>query len=212
MTRAPDEPAEIDTVVFDLGGVLIDWDPRLLYRTLLPEEEVEAFLAEVEFEEWNHLQDAGRPAAEAVASAAERFPHRRELLQAYYDRFPETLAGAIDQSVELLAQLRSGGVRLLALTNWSAELFPHARERFEFLAWFEAIVVSGEERLAKPDPAIFRLLIDRHGLDVDRTAFVDDRPVNVAAARAVGLHGLLFETPGQLRRDLAGLGLLPAAP
>jgi 2-haloacid dehalogenase len=209
---APDGPA-VDAVVFDLGGVLIDWDPRLLYRTLLPEEEVEAFLTEVEFHAWNHEQDAGRSYAEGVEAHAARFPHRRELLAAYGDRFGETLAGDIPGSVEVLADLRAGGrVRLLALTNWPAESFHHARDRFGFLAWFEGIVVSGEERVAKPDPRIFAILLERHRLEPARTVYIDDRQRNVDAAAAAGMTAVLFRDPPQLRADLVAHGALPAAP
>jgi len=199
---------KLTTVVFDLGGVLIAWDPRLLYRTLLPEDEIEAFLAEVEFLEWNHHQDAGRPFAEAVDEHARRFPHRRELLAAYFERFPETLAGAIDGTVEILEELDTSGVRLLALTNWSAETFDHARQRFDFLTRFEDILVSGEVRIAKPDPRIFALLLERYGLDPASTVYVDDAQKNVAAGEAAGLRSLRFETPEQLRADLTELGLL----
>lgn len=200
----------VDTVVFDLGGVLIDWDPRLLYRALLDDDEaVEAFLAEVGFEEWNHLQDAGRAWAEAVAEHGARFPHHRHLLAAYPERFAETIVGPIDGTVDVLRDLRvRGGVRLLALTNWSAELFPHARDRFPFLADFEGIVVSGEEGFAKPDPRLWHVLAERHALDPARTAYVDDRQVNVDAAAAEGYDALLFTTPARLRADLAARALL----
>jgi len=197
-----------DAVVFDLGGVLVDWDPRLLYRTMLgSDEEIAAFFDEVDFAGWNHRLDAGeRTWAEAVADLGTRFPHRRELLAAYPERFAETIGGVIDGTVRLVEELHGAGVRLLALTNWSAELFPHARERFAFLRLFEAVIVSGEERLAKPDPRIFELLLTRHRLDPAGTVFVDDREVNVEAARAVGMTGLVFTDPDQLRRDLARVG------
>jgi len=197
-----------DAVVFDLGGVLVDWDPRLLYRTMLgSDEEIAAFFDEVDFAGWNHRLDAGeRTWAEAVADHGTRFPHRRELLAAYPERFAETIGGVIDGTVRLVEELHGAGVRLLALTNWSAELFPHARERFAFLGLFEAVVVSGEERLAKPDPRIFDLLLTRHRLDPAGTVFVDDREVNVEAARAAGMTGLVFTDPDQLRRDLARVG------
>ena len=204
----PEPAAPPTAVVFDLGGVLIAWDPRLLYRTLLPEDEIEAFLAEVEFLEWNHHQDAGRPFAEAVDEHARRFPHRRELLAAYFERFPETLAGAIDGTVEILEELDARGVRLLALTNWSAETFDHARQRFGFLTRFEDILVSGEVRLAKPDPRIFALLLERYALDPETTVYVDDAPRNVAAGDAAGLRSVRFQSPEQLRADLTALGLL----
>ena len=200
-----------DTVVFDLGGVLVEWDPRLLYRSLLgSDEEVEAFLEEVDFAGWNHRQDAGeRTWAEAVAEHAERHPHHEHLLAAYPERFAETLGGPIHGTVEVLDELHAAGVRLLALTNWSAELYPHASERFPFLERFEAIVVSGEERLAKPDPALYRVLLERHGVAAARSVFVDDREVNVEAATAEGMTGVLFTDPATLRADLVRLGLLP---
>lgn len=201
------------TVVFDLGGVLIDWDPRYLYRALLgTDEEIEAFLAEVDFAGWNHAMDAGQGTwADSVAGLAERFPHRRELLAAYPARFAETMAGPIEGTVAVLRDLSSRGVPLLALTNWSAETFPVARERFGFLDLFSGIVVSGEERVAKPDPAVFALLVERFDLDPASTVLVDDRQVNVEAARSAGLRGLLFTDPGRLRRDLSRLGLLDGA-
>ncbi|MEO7981594.1 MAG: HAD family phosphatase [Sporichthyaceae bacterium] len=206
--QRPPRVAVPTTVVFDLGGVLVDWDPRYLYRQLLPEDEVEAFLTEVDFMAWNHRADSGGRWADAVSEHTERFPHRAELLAAYPARFRETLGGEVPGTVELLRELHRGGVRLLALTNWSAETFPHARELFDFLTLFEDVVVSGEEQLAKPDPAVFALLVDRYGLDARRTVFVDDSPRNVGAAVDAGLVALQFRDAHRLRADLAGLGLL----
>lgn len=196
------------TVVFDLGGVLVDWDPRYLYRRLLPEDEVEEFLDEVDFMAWNHRADAGGSWADAVAEHAEQYPHRRELLAAYPERFPESLAGEVPGTVRVLRDLHDDGVRLLALTNWSAETFPHARAMFAFLSLFEDVVVSGEERVTKPDPAVFRLVLDRFGLDAARTVFVDDSARNVAAAADEGLVAVRFRDAEQLRDDLRALGLL----
>ena len=203
----------VDAVVWDLGGVLIGWDPRVLYRRLLrSDEEVEAYLAEVDFAGWNRLQDAGRPMAEGVAELSARFPHRRELVAAYPARYAETLLGPVPGSVELLDELRRRGqVRLLALTNWSADTFHHARDGYPFLTWFEAVVVSGEERLAKPDPRLFRRVLDRHGLESATTVYVDDSAANVAAAGALGLIALLFTGAEKLRSELAALGLVAAA-
>ncbi len=194
--------------VFDLGGVLVDWDPRYLYRQLLPDDEVEDFLHEVDFAAWNHRADAGGRWSDAVAEHAARFPHRAELLAAYPTRFRETLGGEVPGTVELLRRLRGDGVRLVALTNWSAETFPHARAMFAFLSLFEGVVVSGEERLAKPDPAVFRLVVERYDLDPARTVFVDDSPRNVAAAADAGLVALRFTDAAALRSDLTELGLL----
>jgi len=203
----------IEAVVFDLGGVLVQWDPSLIYQAMLGSDELVAdFFDEVGFLQWNHSVDAGeRTWAEAVAELTERYPHRGELIAAYPARFAESLAGQVEGTVEILHELHDAGIRLVALTNWSAELFPHALERYEFLQLFEGIVVSGQERLAKPDPRIYQLVLTRHRLDPARTVFVDDRLVNVAAARSVGMTGFRFIDPEQLRRDLARAGVLPSA-
>jgi 2-haloacid dehalogenase len=200
--------ARPSTVVFDLGGVLLDWDPRYLYRRLLPEHEVDRFLEEIGFHAWNREQDAGRGWAAAVEELAGRHPHRRELIEAYPHRHDEALAGEVSGSVALLDELAEGGTRLLALTNWSAETFPAARRRFAFLDRFEGIVVSGQERVAKPDEAIFEVLLERYSLDPRATVFVDDAPTNVDAARRLGFIGLLFIDAARLRADLTRLGLL----
>ena len=199
----------IDTVIFDLGNVLIAWDPCRLYRRLIPDDaEREWFLAEVCNAEWNERQDAGRSWAEGIAELCVRHPRHAALIQAYREHWTETLDGAIEDSVALLAELKARGVRLLALTNWSQETFPLARERFAFLGWFEGIVVSGEEGLVKPDPRLYRLLLERYSVQPARALFVDDAPRNVAGAEAVGLHARLFQGAAQFRRQLVELGLL----
>jgi 2-haloacid dehalogenase len=201
----------VKAVVFDLGGVLIDWDPRYLYRKLLDDEAaVEAFLATVCTPEWNAEQDRGRPFAEGVAELVERHPVHTAAITAYHERWPEMLGGAVGGTVEVLAELRAAGVPVYALTNWSAETFGIARERFEFLEWFDGVLVSGEERMIKPDPAIFRLLLDRFGLDPGATFYIDDSPANVAAADLLGFDAVRFTSPAQLRRDLEARGLLSA--
>jgi len=196
-------------VVFDLGGVLIDWDPRYLYRKLLADEAaVEEFLATVCTPEWNAEQDRGRPFAEGVAELAERHPEHAADIAAYHERWPEMLAGEIPGTVEVLADLRAAGVPLYALTNWAAETFAITRERFEFLDWFCGLLVSGEEGMTKPDPAIFRLLLDRFGLDPAATVFVDDSEANVAAARGLGIDAVRFTGPERLRRELSARRML----
>jgi 2-haloacid dehalogenase len=204
----------LDTVVFDLGGVLIEWDPRHLYRDVFAgdEETMEWFLAEVATGEWNHAMDAGRPFAEASAELIAAHPEYAPHIRAWGERQDEMLAGPIAGTVALLDELRRTDVRLLALTNWSAENFPAAVERFDFLSWFEGIVVSGEHGLAKPDPALFHVLLDTHLVVPARTAFIDDRADNVAAASALGLTGVLFTSPETLADDLVRLGLLPTRP
>jgi 2-haloacid dehalogenase len=199
----------VKAVVFDLGGVLIDWDPRYLYRKLLDDEAaVEEFLATVCTPEWNAEQDRGRPFAEGVAELVERHPVHAAAITAYHERWPEMLGGAVGGTVEVLAELRAAGVPVYALTNWSAETFGVARERFEFLEWFDGVLVSGEERMIKPDPAIFRLLLDRFGLDPGATFYVDDSEPNVEAAGRLGFDAVRFRTPAQLRRDLEARRLL----
>ena len=203
----------VTTVVFDLGGVLVEWDPRHLYRRLLPDDEaVEAFLTEIGFDAWNHAMDAGATTwAAAVRDLGERFPHRRDLIAAYPQRFVETLAGPIKGTVAVVRELAARDARLLALTNWAAETFAVARGagHLDVLDLFEAVVVSGEEGVAKPDPAIFALLLERFELDPAGTLFVDDKAVNVDAAATVGLRTVLFTDPESLRADLARAGLLP---
>ena len=202
----------IDAVVFDLGGVLIDWDPRRLFRKLLADEAaVEEFIATITTAEWNAEQDRGRPFAEAVAELVERHPAHAAAIAAYHERWTEMLGGEVPGTVALLAELRAAGVPLYALSNWSAETFRLTRERFGFLEWFDGLVISGEERIAKPDREIFELLLERFGLVAAATLFVDDSPANVAAARAVGMDAVRFRDADTLRRDLAARGLLDGA-
>lgn len=198
-------------VVFDLGGVLIDWDPRRLYRKLLPDERaVEELIATVCTQAWNERQDAGRSLAEGTAELIARHPDRADLIRCYYDRWDEMLGGPIEGTVAILEELDHAGVPLYALTNWSAETFARGRGRFRFLDRFRAIVVSGEERLIKPDLRLYRRLLERHHLAADETLFIDDNPHNVAGARAVGMQAHHFEGPAGLRDHLIDLGLLPA--
>ena len=210
-TPAADRP---NAVVFDLGGVLIDWDPRHVYRTLIPDEaEMERFLRDVANSEWNLEHDRGRPFDDGVALLTAAHPEHAELIAAYRDRWSEMIGGAIEPTVALLDELRATGIRLLALTNWSAETWPIGRARFAFLDWFEAIVVSGEERLVKPDPAVFRILVERHGLEPARTIFVDDQARNVEAAAELGFRAIRFTDATELRESLVTLGVLaPGGP
>jgi 2-haloacid dehalogenase len=202
--------AGINTIIFDLGGVLIDWNPRHLYRTIFGDDHaaMEWFLANVCTQEWNLQQDAGRPWHEAVAEAQARHPNHVVHIRAYWERWEETLGGAIEGTVALLDELRSKPVRLLALTNWSAETFPIGRQRFPFLDWFEGIVVSGAEKQIKPDRAIYELLLQRYRVDPERAVFIDDSAANVEGARRVGLHAIHFRDPPALRQELAALGFL----
>ena len=195
--------------MFDLGGVLIDWNPRHLYRKLLPDPaSVEAFLAEVCTSEWNYRQDQGRSWADAIAELSARHPDRAELIAAYYTRWEEMLGGELEEAVAILDQLDAGGVPLYALTNWSRETFPIARARFPFLARFRGIVVSGEERVAKPDPRIYQILLERYRLDAAGCVFIDDVARNVEGARVAGMDAIEYASADQLRRELERRSIL----
>jgi 2-haloacid dehalogenase len=201
----------VEAVVFDLGGVLIDWNPRYLYRQLFDGDDaaMEAFLTEITTQEWNARQDGGRTWAEAVAELSERHPEQRDLIEAYRERWHEMLGGPIEGTVNVLRELRDADVPLYALTNWSAETYPIAREQFEFLGWFRGVVVSGEVRLVKPDAAIFYHLMERFGLEAPSTLFIDDHEPNIRAAQALGIQTIRFRDPAHLRSELTDLGLLP---
>ena len=204
-------PARRSVAIFDLGGVLIEWNPRHLYRKLFNGDEaaMEHFLANVCTTEWNERQDAGRTFAEATQELLPHHADKLELIEAFGSRFGEMIPGAIDGAVEVLGELKRRGVPIYAITNWSAETFPPQRQRFPFLEWFRGIVVSGMEGVIKPDPRIFRILCERYGVAPESAVFIDDVARNAAAASAVGIHGIHFRTPEQLRSDLVLLGMLP---
>lgn len=199
----------VKAVVFDVGGVLLDWNPEYLYRRLIPDEaERRRFLTEVCNPEWNLGQDAGRAWAEAVAELTARFPEQAELIAAYDQRWEDMVAGPIDESVQILHELRTGGVPVYALTNFSAEKWSIAVRRWPFLGEFDGRVVSAEEGITKPDPRLYRVLLERFRLDAATTLYVDDQPANVEQARALGLMGELFVDAERLRRRLRAHGLL----
>lgn len=202
----------VDAVVFDLGGVLVDWNPRHLYRKLFVGDDLgmECFLATVCTQTRNEQHDRGRSFSESIAELCIRYPSFEVMIRAYRARWPEMLNGPIEGSVEALAELARSGQRLFALTNWSAETFPIALERYEFLQWFDGIVVSGDEGMAKPDVEIYELLLDRFGLTASRTLFIDDTLVNVRAAHSLGLQALHFRSEEGLREELAARHLVAA--
>lgn len=197
-----------DIVVFDIGNVLLEWDRRLLYRQIFSsEEEVERFLAEVCPMDWHLEFDRGRSFADGIAERIALFPQYEAELRAYDSRWNETIPGAIEGTVAILGELKSAGVPLYAITNFNRDKFDDARERFPFLATsFIDTVVSGDERLIKPDRRIYEILFERNALEPGRTVFIDDSPQNVEAARDVGMHALHFTGPERLRRELADFG------
>lgn len=190
--------------------MLVEWDPRYLYKKLIPQTDVlEDFLARVVTREWHFQHDAGRPFAETSAELAALHPEHRDLIEAFGPRFDETIPARIPGMTELVGELAARGVPLFAITNFSAEFWPPIRAReADLFDLFDAIVVSGEERLVKPDPAIFALALDRFGLAAHDGLFVDDRADNVAAAEAAGMAGHVFTSAAPLRATLAGYGLL----
>lgn len=198
----------IDAVVFDLGNVLIPFNPRWLFAKLMPDDaSIERFFEETGFDAWNIEMDAGRRFADGIAAHSLRFPHYRPLFEAFFERWHETVGEPIAESVELLHALRKQAVRTYALTNFSAETYPLAVARFPFLSDFDGTVVSGREGLVKPDPAIYELLLRRYSITASRAVFIDDRLENVESARRLGFHGIHFVDPALLRPTLRALGL-----
>jgi 2-haloacid dehalogenase len=206
----PERGAAPTTVVFDIGRVLYQWDPRFLYERLIPAgEALDAFLRDVVTTDWHFQHDAGRDFAETSAELTAAHPHHAELIAAWGPRFGESIPGPIAGMPELVAELDARGVPLYAITNFSHEFFPPFRaQEAAVFDRFRDIVVSGAERLVKPDAAIYRLALDRWGLDAADTVFIDDSPANVAGAAAVGMHAIHFTGEPALRAELRGLGLL----
>jgi 2-haloacid dehalogenase len=197
--------------IFDLGGVLLEWNPRHLYRKLFRGDEaaMEHFLATVCTTEWNERQDAGRTFADGTQALLPRHADKLELIEAFSRRFSEMIPGPIEGTVAVLAELRERGVPLFGVSNWSAETFPPQRERFDFLSWFDDLVISGIVGVIKPDPRIFEILLERNAIDPKTAVFIDDVARNAQAANRLGIRGIHFRSPDQLRRDLVAVGLLP---
>jgi 2-haloacid dehalogenase len=201
---------KIDAIIFDLGGVLIDWNPSYVFDKMFEDEEQKKhFFENICTSDWNEKQDAGRSLKEATEELVTKHPEWKAYIEAYYGRWEEMLGGPIHGTVEILKQLKEQEkYKLYALTNWSAELFPIALERYDFLHWFDGRVVSGEEKMRKPFSEFYQLLLDRFGLNVEETLFIDDNTRNAKAAEAMGLKTIIFKSPFQLKEELAKLGIL----
>lgn len=190
-------------VVFDFGGVLLDWNPRYLFKNILQDDLlVEQFLTESRFSHWNELADAGVPFSELEKHVQREAPQWIGVWKEFRPRFLETLSGAILDNVKLLEELSLQGVPLYGLTNWSNETFPLAVKKYSFFGCFKDIIVSGKEKLIKPDPRIFALMLNRFQLQPDECFFVDDNAKNIQAATSLGIYSHHFVTPGPLRRDV----------
>jgi 2-haloacid dehalogenase len=200
----------IDTIIFDLGAILIDWNPQYLYRTLFTDEdEMTHFLANITTPDWNEEQDAGRSLQEGTNLLVEKFPEHEDNIRAFYGRWQEMLGDAIEGTVEIFRELKeSSKYRIYALTNWSAETFPVALERYEFLNRFDGIVVSGTEKMRKPNPAFYQLLLDRYAVKTENALFIDDNLRNVLAAEEMGIKSIHFKSPEQLKSELNTFGVI----
>jgi 2-haloacid dehalogenase len=200
----------IDAIIFDLGGVLIDWNPRYVYRKIFKtEEEMEWFLENITTLDWNENQDAGYPIHKATEELVAKHPEWEPEIKAYYGRWIEMLGEAIHDTVAIMHELKeSGKYKLYALTNWSAETFPHALERFEFFKWFDGIVVSGEEKMRKPSPEFYHLLLERYDLTPSNTLFIDDNLRNIKAAEQIGINVIHFQSPALLDKELKTMEIL----
>lgn len=200
----------IETIIFDLGGVLIDWNPAYVFDKLIQDEEKRKhFFAEICTSAWNEEQDAGRSLKEATKLLVDQHPEWQEYIEAYYGRWEEMLGGPIEETVEIFRLLKEKGrYRFYALTNWSGELFPIALGKYDFLHWFDGRLVSGDEKTRKPFPEFYQLLLDRFNIDKEKAIFIDDSKRNAEAAEAFGIPTIRFESPMQLRRELVSRGIL----
>jgi 2-haloacid dehalogenase len=198
----------VSAVVFDIGGVLLEWDPRHVYRDVFEDEaEMEHFLADVCSREWHEGNDSGVRYAESCAGLAARFPQYASEIHMWGERTEDMIVGTIEGTVEILAELQAAGVPCYGLTNMEAETYPVRYERYGFLRALDGTVVSAQEGVIKPDPEIFRRLFDRFGLVPETTVFVDDAAPNISTARALGMSTVPFTSPEQLRTELVALGL-----
>jgi 2-haloacid dehalogenase len=200
----------INTIIFDLGAVLIDWNPHYLYRSLFTDEqEMKDFLANICTSDWNEEQDAGRSLQEGTNLLVAQYPEHEANIRAFYSRWVEMLGEPLHGTVEIFRQLKaSGKYKIYALTNWSAETFPFALERYDFLNWFDGIVMSGAEKMRKPAPAFYQLLLDRYDVKAAEALFIDDNYRNILAAEKMGIKSILFTSVEGLEEELKGLEVL----
>ena len=200
----------INTLIFDFGGVLIDWNPAYVFLKEFRgnQDEMSHFLNTICSWEWNENQDAGYSLDKATEERVAMYPEHERLIRMYYGRWEDMLGYEHTDTVELLKKFKDNSTyRLIGLTNWSHETFPVALERFDFLSWFEGIVVSGTEKMKKPDASIYTLTLDRYNVTARNAVFIDDKLGNVHAATKLGIHGVHFTTAAKLKRDLETLGV-----
>ncbi len=199
----------INTIIFDLGAVLIDWNPRHLYKQLFNDDaDMEHFLANIATSDWNEEQDAGRSLKEGTEWLVQKHPEHEANIRAFYGRWEEMLGEAFHDTVEIFRKLKaSGNYKIYALTNWSAETFGIAKDRFEFLNWFDGIVVSGDERMRKPQPEFYQILLNRYHVKAEESLFIDDNYRNILAARKLGINSIHFTSATELEKQLPDYGV-----
>ena len=201
--------SSIKAIIFDFGGVLLKWDPHKLYRRYFDQpQQIDQFLAEINFASWNAEQDRGRPIAESIAELSGKFPQYAHLIRAYYDHFEDTIVGPISGTVEILYKLKQAGYPLYGLSNWSAETYPRIRHQYDFFNLFDKIILSGEVKLIKPDPAIFNLTLQTIKRTASECLLIDDSESNIISAKKLGFAVIHFKSPEQLRIELRQLNLL----
>ncbi len=200
----------IQAIVFDFGGVLIEWDPRNLYRRYFPNQPqaMEQFLSEIHFSEWNARLDKGLPFKQGVAELSAQFPQHAQLIRAFHEQWTDATGGPIAGTIEILRKLKRAGWPVYGLSNWSSETFPITRTQYDFFDLLDGIVISGDVKLIKPDPAIFQTLLNKIGHKAEECVFIDDHLPNVKAAQALGFIAIQFQSPEQLERELHQLGIL----
>ena len=202
--------SKFKNIVFDLGGVLVDWNPDYVYKKIFDndEEKMRWFYQNICTSDWNEEQDAGRTISEGTDLLVRKFPEHEENIRAYYGRWEEMLGGPISGTVEILRRLkRNNDLKLYALTNWSHETFPIALERYDFLHWFDGRLVSGEEKTRKPFREIYELLIKRFDLDPSQSIYLDDNRRNLIPASELGFHTIHFQSPAQFEEELRKAGI-----
>ena len=196
---------QINTIIFDLGGVLIDWNPEYVFLDAFEgnREKMQWFFENICTSDWNENQDAGYPLEQATQDLVEKFPEHAHFIKMFYGKWETMLGGAIDGTVKILETLiKSEKYKVVALTNWSSETFPIAQKRFEFLHWFDGIVVSGEEKTRKPFKEIYEIMLERFGIIPENALFIDDNLRNIEAANALGIHGIHFKNSEELIQQL----------
>src|SRR5512139_783191 len=200
----------IQAILFDFGNVLLEWNPRHIYRRYFPDDEaaMEQFLHEVNFMEWNAQQDKGRTFAEGVAELSREFPHYANLIQAYHDNWSESIGDPVAGTVEIMKRLKNAGYPVYGLSNWSSETFPMVRNKFIFFDLLDDIVISGEVGQIKPEPEIYEIALQRIGRPANECLFIDDSLANIEQARKMGFAVVHFQSPEQLETELKNLQLL----